>query len=334
MNATTQLQQELFHLIEVAHDDAIDQTHIADPLPEVKPLNRKAMTVQLKTSRPTTRFNDEEAAKAAQDALGDQGIAASTTLFKDKTNPIRHLLAEVGAVYQFHKHNTIPYIDRGPRLLPVGQYETYRDTMRRLIADVDRKAAELRPHYDLYVANDVDFRNAVATSMGKTGRASPTDYPTAAEFFASIGMEFSFAPLPDNSHWLFDVDEEDRRALNEHTNAVYRQALGNLRSRIQRPLDELVRTLQQEAGAKDPVTGKRMGIFRDTKVTNVADAVANVKALAMDDPEVIAACEMVEMAVAPLVNNPDVVRESPVVREMAAQKLKQVADKMGAFFGQ
>lgn len=301
--------------------------------PEPKALNQKAMSVQLKTSKPTTKFNDESAARAAQDALGDMGISASTVLFKDNTSVIRHLFNEVNAVYAYHKKNTLPYIDRGPRLLPVSQYETYRDEMRRLIADVDNKLAAILPNYDAYVQADVDFRNRNAEAAGKQGRASVKDYPTAEQFRTSIGLDFHFAPLPDNSHWLFDIDEEDKARLQTQAADTYNTALADMRKRIEDPLSKLVEALRVPAGQKDEVTGKRLGIFRDTKITNVADAVANVKALSMGDPDVLAACEMVEKVVSPLVNNPDVLRESPIVREQAHEKLAAVASKMSAFFG-
>lgn len=310
----------------------LQHTDEAPPVPQPKRLNTKAMTVQLRTSKPTTRFNDEEAAKAARAAVGDDGVGAYTKLFNDPTNPVRLLLSEVGAVYQYHKQNTMPYIDRGPRLLPVDRYETYRDTMRGLIADIDTKLLALLPNYDQYVANDVAYRNASAAATGKVGRAQATDYPDAQTFAASIGVTFSFAPLPDNSHWLFDVDEEDRAALDANAQETYARAIEDLRSRIETPLVKLVEALKQKPGDKD-ADGKRLGIFRDTKVTNVTDAVANAKALAMGDEGVIAACEMVETVLSPFKDNIDVLRESPVVRDAAAARLAEVASRMGAFFG-
>jgi hypothetical protein len=307
------------------------QVDEAPPAAQPKRLNEKAMTVQLRTSRPTTRFNDEEAAKAARSAVGDDGVGAYTKLFCDPSNPVRQLLAEVGAVYQYHKANTIPYIDRGPRLLPVSQYETYRDTMRTLVNDVDTKLRALAPDYDRYVLLDVAYRNATAAATGKVGRATPDDYPDSDSFTTSIGVTFSFAPLPDNSHWLFDVDDEDKAALDANAQDIYARALSDLRSRVETPLVKLIDVLRAKPGDKDD-DGKRVGIFRDTKVTNVVDAVANVKALAMGDKGVLAACEMVETVMAPFKDNPDVLRQSPVVRETALAKLNDVASKMGAFF--
>lgn len=296
-------------------------------LPKPKQLNEKAMTVRLTTSRPTTVRRDEQAEAAAQAALGDKGITAQTRLFRDKANPIRQLLAEVSAVYHYHKLNTIPYIDRGPRLLPVENFENYRDNMRRLMNDVENKLRAIMPHYYTHVDADIVQRN------GTTGsRASRADYPTAEEFESAIKLKFEFAPLPDYAHSLFDIAEEERVNLE----TVHKQAISDLFDRLREPLDKLVKTLNTPNTKEvDPITGKevRRGIFRDTTVTNVVDAVQNVKALAMGDEKLIAACDMLATAMGPIKDNTDSLRESPVVREMAAKKLAEVQSRMAAFFG-
>jgi hypothetical protein len=308
-------------------------TALITDAPKPKALNEKAMSVQLVTRKPTTRHNDEEAAKVARSALGDDGIGASTTLFKDKHNPLRHLLNEVSAAYAYHKANTLPYIDRGPRLLPVSRYEPYRDAMRQLIGDIETRKASVMQHYDKHVLDDCAYRNATATVLGKAGRASPADYPTAYDFGAGISLDFRFAPLPDNSHWLFDVSDEDKEALRAQTTEVYNAALADMKARIVKPLEELAAALAVSPGV-DATTGQRIGIFRDTKVTNVTEAVARVRDLSMGDEDVLAACDAVS-AVLPkaIVENIDILRESPVVREAAAKRLAEVASRMGAFFG-
>jgi hypothetical protein len=313
------------------HARLIAPTTHTPPVPApVKTLNTKAMTVRLITRKPTTSRKDEEAEKVAQAALGDFGINASTKLFKDNANPVRHLLNEASAVYQYHKQHTLPYVDRGPRLLPVVMYEEYRDSMRALVNDVQNKLAAVMPHYDAYVQQDVDFRNGSTT----TGRAKVSDYPTAEQFKTAFGLDFTFAPLPDNSHWLFDIDEEDKIALEVQKMDVYHTCLADLHSRIMTPLEELIDVLKVQPGT-DEVTGKRVGIFRDTKVTNLTDALANVKALSLGDEGVTAACDLLGAALPrQITENIDVLRESPVVRSAAARKLEEVASKMGAFFGQ
>ncbi|NVN99247.1 MAG: hypothetical protein HXX17_07985 [Geobacteraceae bacterium] len=303
--------------------------------PKPKALAQKVMTVQLKSSKPTTRFNDEQAAKVARASLGDEGVGAYVKLFSDPMNPARQLLAKSGAPYQYHKKHTMPYIDRGPRFLPVGLYEEYRDEMRALRSELAADKAAVIPKYDTYVALDVAYRNAKAAALGNVGRATAADYPTAEQFEKAIDFQVTFMPLPDRTHAVFDVDEEDQKALDTFMEDALKRAVDDLRERITTPLHDLIDKLNEtpkKKGSGDE-DGKGTGIFRDTKITNVTDAVAIVRKLAMEDSEVLAACDMVESAMKPVVDYPEAVRQSPVVREAAAKRLADVASKMGAFFG-
>lgn len=287
-----------------------------------KQLNEKAMTVRLTTSRPTTVRRDAQAEQAAQSALGDRGITAQTRLFRNKANGVRQLLSDVSAVYHYHKLNTMPYINRGPRLLPVENYESYRDNMYKLMNDVDNRLRALMPSYMAHVDQDVGERN------GTTGtRATRADYPTSAEFEASIKLRYEFAPLPDYAHALFDIKESERVNLD----TVHQQAIEDLYERLREPLEKLAKTLGTPSQI-DGATGKRQGIFRDTTVSNVVDAVANVRGLCMGDERLQGVCDMVAAAMAPIKDNTESLRESPSVREMAARKLADVQSKMASFF--
>lgn len=287
----------------------------------LKQLNDKAMMVRLTISKPATSKRDESAEQFTQSSLQDAGLKVSATLFKEKTNPVRTLLNSANAVYHYHKQHTIPYIDRGPRLLPVAMYETYRDAMRKLIGEVQADLQRVMPEYDLHVQNDIAFRNG---STGQ-GRATVADYPTREQFEASFKMEFSFSPLPSNAHWLFDVAPEDRAALDALEAQTAEMARADMYGRLREPVRKLLEKLKVPAGTPG-------AIFRDTAVTNVSDAVDLVRQLAMGDEVILKMCEDVERTVAPVLTNPDVLRESPVVREAAAARLKEVSDRMGFMF--
>lgn len=282
-----------------------------------KPLSEKAMLVRLTISKPRTSKRDEAAEQFTQTSLADAGLRVSTTLFKDKSSPVRQLFAKVSAVYQYHKTNTLPYVDRGPRLLPAAQYEKYRDDMRALIADVDKGLGPVLADYPQLVAADIAARGP---------RASIADYPTVDEFGSSMTMEFSFSPLPDNRHWLFDVSEEDKEDLDRQIETVIFQAHADMKQRIAEPTRHLIEKLRIPAGQPG-------AIFRDTAVENIVDAVANVRQLCMDDEELLRMCDEVSAVIKPHAQNIDVLRESPVVREQALARLKAVADKMGFMAG-
>lgn len=286
-------------------------------LTQVKQLNTKAMLVRFSISKPTTSKRDTSAEQFTQTSLHDTGLKVSATLFKEKTSPVRILLNSANAAYHFHKENTLPYIDRGPRLLPVGNYDRYRDTMRQLIREVNGELRQVMPDYNQHVANDITLRGA---------RASMTDYPYAGDFEQSFKLEFTFSPLPDESHFLFDIAEDDRQALTTQLQDVEAAARADLYARLRDPIMKLITKLNIPVGEPG-------AIFRDTAVTNIHDAIDIARQLAMGDETILQMCDEVERTIAPVKDNPDMLRESPVVREAAAAKLKAVSDRMAFMFG-
>jgi hypothetical protein len=290
---------------------------------QVTPLNRKAMLVKLTCNKPNTSRREDAITETVQAQFGDNALTVSLTLFKSKDNPVRKVLNEAGEVYTYHVTHTLPWSDRGPRMLPVSSYETYTTEMRALISKIESAVHALIPQYDQLVQNDIDQRNARPITAG---RAKVEDYPTKEEFADKMKFEFVFSPLPDASHFLFDVSEEDKAKLTDQLAEVEKQAKNDVAARIHTPLVHLVNKL------KVPV-GQAGAIFRDSAVENVVDACEIVKQLAMGDETVLAMVEEVRAAIAPSANNIDSLRESPIVREQAAAKLEAVAKKMNFMFG-
>jgi len=79
--------------------------------------------------------------------------------------------------------------------------------------------------------------------------------------------------------------------------------------------------------------GEPGSIFRDTAVENVTEAIDLVRAMAMGDDYILAMCDEMRSAMSGYATNPQVLRESPIVREQTAAKLAAVADRMGIMFG-
>ena len=290
----------------------------------LKKLNEKALTVKLTISKPRSAMRDIGAEAFAQSNLNDSSLRVSSKLFQSEANPVRGLLNSSGTVYTYHKEHTLPHIDRGPRLLPGELYETYRERMRALVKDVEDKLARVMPRYDDYVAQDMSVRGA---------RASLGDYQTATDFEAAFKLQFTFAPLPSRSHFLFDVSDEDLAALDTQLEEMAAIAQADLYARLKVPVKKLLDVLCVPVHDKfgKPQSG---AIFRDTKVSNVTEAVNIARSLAMGDELILSMCDDIERTMAPVVVNPDVLRESPVVRESAARRLKEVADRMAFMYSE
>jgi hypothetical protein len=284
----------------------------------MKQLNEKAMLVKLTMRRANLTRRDQTAEAIIQNAMDDQSLIVSSKLFRDKTNPINKIMAEASAVYQYHKLNTLPYIDKGPRILPNNNYMEYTAEMRSRIARVDSLLDNYLPNWDTYVQLDLAYRSTNKTNS----RAQPDDYPSAEEFREKMGFDLRFSPLPEAKHFLYDIDEADLEVFNSSIKEAERVARVDCIKRMLEPLEHLVDKLQTPIGAEG-------SIFRDSAIDNVLEGLDMARRLNMDEsPELTEAIGHLSSALITAARFKDSLRESPVVREQAAAKLKSVANKM------
>lgn len=291
-------------------------------------LNQKAMLVKLTMRRANLTRRDKDAELVAQSVLDDESLVVNSKLFRDQLNPINKVMSRASEIYAHHKKWTLPYIDKGPRILPVVQYDEYRTAMREKIDELDRTLRDLMPKYDTYVQLDIAFRSKNASLSGRAGRASVDDYPSADEFRTRMGYELRFMPLPDSKHFLFDVADEDIKEFEASMQAAANAARNDAITRMLKPLQHLVEKLNKPIGTDG-------SIFRDSAIENVVEGLDEAKALTIDpSPELTDLMDKLKADIKGYSLAPHQLRESPIVREDAAKKLDHIAKQMAFFMGQ
>lgn len=284
----------------------------------VTTLAEKAMLVKLTMRRANLTKRDTVAEQFVQTQLDDSSLIVNSKLFRDKNNPIRKIMSEADAVYDYHIKNTLAYVDKGPRLLPNNNYMDYTTNMRSLIARVDSLLNQYMPNYDQYVQTDIKYRS----NNQAVARAKVEDYPSAYDFRSRMGFEVRFMPLPDTRHFLFDLDEADLEGFRQSLRDAERVARVNTVKMMLEPLTHLVEKLSV------PI-GEQGSIFRDTAIENVVEGLERARKLNIDDdPDLADSIKHLSSAVSVFANNKDVLRESPVVRSQAREKLKEIQSKM------
>lgn len=296
-------------------------SEVAPALPTNSPfksLHNKAMLVKLTCSKPTMSRRDASAEAFVQTKLSDTSLTVSSQLFKGKDNAVRKLINDASEIYTTHIASTIPWNDRGPRLLPVSAYHAYGEKMRALIRAVETKAAKLLPFYPDYVQADIAARG---------DRAKLEDYPSPEVFKNGFAFTLFFQPLPDTKHFLFDMDKDDLQALDNYVEAAGVEARTHVAAQMRDPLVHLIEKLKVRIG-------KAGSIFMQATLTNIVEACDQVDSLAMGDEELLASAAELRKAIRPYVLNPDQLRESPKARKSAVDKLEEVASKMAFMAGE
>lgn len=286
---------------------------------KVTSLSEKAMLVKLTTRRANLSRRDEYAESIIQQQMDDASLTVVSKLFRDKANPINQLISTISEGYTYHKKHTLPYIDKGPRVLPNALYEEYTFDMRGLINKTESLKSSLMPQYDSFVQQDIAFR-----SKG-SGRANVSDYPTASDFESRMGFDIRFSPLPDRKHFLYDLSDSDVANFTQAMQDVERAAHNDAVGRMLEPLKHLVSKLNKPIGTEGAV-------FRDSAIENVVEGCELAKKLLIDaTPEMTGTIDSLVVEVSKY--HGSWLRESPVVREQAAKKLDEIAQQMGAFMG-
>ena len=297
---------------------------------QIDTLSSKAMLVKLTTRRANLTTRDLVAEEYLQGELGDTAFVVNKKLFRDPSNPITRLLAKASEIYTYHKTHTLPYVDKGPRLLPNDQYFEYTTNMRSVMAEVDSMMALYMPKYDTYVALDVQARLIADNGKAKPAKyvaPSPDDYPTAYDFQNRMGHELRFTPLPEARHFLFDISEHDMEQFNASMNDVAVRARSEVIKKMMEPLKHLVDKLNKPIGTEG-------AIFRDSAIENVIEGLEMAKKLNVNgDEDVIVMANTISQAINIFSDNKEVLRESPIVREQAAKRLDYIAQQMGALYG-
>ena len=286
-------------------------TKLADKVVLVKLTQRKAALTK----------RDKVLTHTVQAQYNDSSLTVLTKLFRDKNAPVYKIMTKYNEVYAYHKQNTIPYVDAGPRMLPSTLYFEYTQEMKHRIAVVDKLIDQWIPQYDILVQQDIAYRNTGLTA----GRASVDDYPTAEQFRQSMSNDIRMQPMPDASHFLFDISDEDLEAFKRSEQEALSLANNDTVNRMLKPLIELTKKLNEFTGDK----GQR---FHNSLVENVIEGCKTARKLALDPtPELLANIKELEDTAVACLSNIEMVKASPFARDDAKAKLKEVADKMSAF---
>ena len=291
-------------------------------LKRVSTLAEKALLIKLTTRRVSLTKKDAALTDALRAQENDQSLVVSSRLFADKTNPIHAIMTAVNEVYAYHKTNTLPWADAGPRLLPHARYFDYTNEIKNLRGKVTSLMQYHMPHYDSYVLQDLGSR----TARQATTRASIDQYPTREQFESSTSIIVTPQQITNNRHWLFDLTDDDLAAADAAEELALKLANEDIINRMLKPLKALTDRLAEYKGEK----GER---FHTSIIGNVIDGCRLARGLALDpSTDLLREIDALERMAQTYFDHADVIKESPAARDDAFKRLAEAADKMEAYF--
>lgn len=161
-----------------------------------------------------------------------KNLMSGTTLRKD--------IADFAASCRlWHNTTTLPWADRGARLLPTSLFLDYKAEANKRKARFDHMVAHFLAEYPKLQLQAQQHLGALY---------NPDDYPSAEEVASKFGFRMVFTPLPEAGDFRLDVAQEDLdilrkqydTALNERLQDAMKSQWDKLHDLLTRMSDKLV----------------------------------------------------------------------------------------------
>lgn len=271
----------------------------------------KAMLVRLKRSMFSPYIADKVATQQVEVANGVSNAGRYRKhLLKDGVY-FNATQKAYGAIYDFHIKHTLPWLDDGLRMLPSAMYMDYVAEMRKLESEAARCVAMLEQNWHTEVAHDSSRLGAMFNQA---------DYP--ADIASKYGVSLQFLPVPSAGDFRVAIDPADEASLEQ----AIKDAEGNVASYV---IDQLLEPLRRAAAKLSVPIGQEGAIFRDSLIENMVEVAERLPRLNINnDPTLAKAINDVRDLANHYNSNIDLLREAPIIRESAANKVKELVSNL------
>lgn len=222
-------------------------------------ISSSAMLVEMNISVWTAQLTDR---KVTNKATSDAHASSDAGLFKKNLmagTTIRKEIADYAALCRtWHYNRTMPWADKGPRLLPTSMFLDYkkevnarRDYFNSLVDRFEDKYPQLLQDAPMHLG---DMFN-------------PADYPAVEEVRSKFGFRLVFLPVPESGDFRLDVSNAEMAELREQYDAAYdvrvKEAMQSAWDRLHETLTKVSEKLTDE--------GEKTKLFHGTFVTNIKE---------------------------------------------------------------
>jgi len=279
-------------------------------------INASAVLVELnisvwpasKIDRETTDQTNANAGAVRDASQTKKNLFAGTSLRKD----IEKFAARVRL---YHNQHTLPWADKGERLLPTKLFMDYKQHMNSYELQFTMMCNEFFTHYPTLVS-------AAPTNLGKLYK--PEDYPDIEEVKAKFGFRRTVKPVPESGDFRLDVPTEDMAELR----AMFEQQQNEkLRDAMKAPWERLYQMLQtiseKMTDAEGDDTKKR---YHDSFISNPLELCALLTKLNItNDPKLEEARRQLELTM--LGANLESLKEDSDARSDLKSKVDAIINK-------
>ena len=213
----------------------------------------------------------------------------------------------------WHNTRTLPWADKGARLLATSLFMDYK-------AEANMRRATFDKMVDNFM---VQYPSLVQTANNYLGTLfNPEDYPSADEVREKFGFRLVFSPVPESSDFRLQVAEQDLHDLRQQYEESFNDRIADA---MREPWDRLHKLLtgmsEKLTDAEGEDESKKR--YHDTLITNAQSLCSMLTHLNITkDPQLEQARRDLEITM--LGADIDAIKESPEVRKGMKNKLDAI----------
>ena len=246
---------------------------------------------------------DAKAGKVHKDLM------CGTTLAKD-------IDLHVGRARLWNNQNTMPWQDRGARLLPTSLFLSYK-------AEMNSRESSYVAMVNRFIPNYAAAKQTARNYLGSMYREE--DYPDVNDIASKYKWTLSVSPIPSSGHFCLDVPAEDLENVRKSCDDFVEQKVAEA---MRKPWEDLHTMLTGMSGKLQEVdelngTPKR---FHETFVTNALDLCKLLNHMNItNDPQLDKARQQLELVLAG--TDVDDIKENEFVRSDMKKRVDNILNQ-------
>lgn len=214
----------------------------------------------------------------------------------------------------WHKARTIPWADKGTRLLPTGLFMEYKTEMNKRRDEFNDMVQQFVDRYPSLVE---EARNNMQ------GLFNVDDYPSAEEIASKFDFRLIFSPVPDAGDFRLDVPQRELAEIKAEYEGQFNDRLADAMRSPWEQLHTILTTMSKKLTDTEDGGKKR---YHDTLLTNAHEMCALLTHLNLTgDPKLEDARRQLEVAMSDI--DIDDIKESALIRDDVKTKVDAILKK-------
>jgi hypothetical protein len=236
-----------------------------------------------------------------------KNLLAGTSLRKD--------ISDFAASTRLYNNKvTLPWADKGGRLLPTSMFMDYKQSMNVKQAHFNALTDKLYSNYHALVQTAKNY-------MGNL--FNEEDYPSLDEVKRKFSFKLVFSPLPESGDFRLDIPNMDMQEISQKYEADFAQ---RLELAMRKPWEDLHTLLSTMSTKLADVDGEEKKRYHDTFVTNAQQMCAMLTSLNITkDPKLEEARRALELTM--LGVDIEDIKENPHTRVTVKSKIDDILSK-------